>query len=480
MRQANAVEILAGLRAALDTATDDAERDHIRDMIETIRPLAALALRRVLTVEEQARVEDISHKLLAEAQQASSREGLEEMQHQAARAAEMEAVGASAAEKGAAENVAQTAQAHVSRLEEDIRRAGLDTEQAVRQKAADLDQEEKELEAAAAEERGLIAVQNKQLYREFNQIQQALRKEAERSEILRMSVGGARHTLKVQEDEAKAAAVRVAQLRAEARSAAGEPFVGEHLQKAAEREANELEANARRAVEEAKSSLTRARKAETANQREIRRAEKHLRKMEARGRAAEAEDANIQGNLDTALHFNQQARDDLARDAAEYAELLEAAKLTAAESAERAAAVPVIEAKLPVNAPKTRRRQRAAAAREAEEERAVDIIRRGLRAAGPAALAPPQEAEEERKDAPEPSRELDLTRVNKTELSALLEHLGVRGFTSVTKTRGAEGAKIGLEKLKDAETRGGVPPGTYRQVVGNIAKGLGPSSGISV
>ena len=63
-------EIVAGLRAALESAESDEERDVLNEQLATLRPFVLLSKKRPLTDEEQGIVDEIGRALLAQAESA--------------------------------------------------------------------------------------------------------------------------------------------------------------------------------------------------------------------------------------------------------------------------------------------------------------------------------------------------------------------------------------------------------------------------
>ena len=61
-------EIVAGLRAALESAESDEERDTLNEQLATLRPFVLLSKKRALTDEEQGIVDEIGRALLAQAE----------------------------------------------------------------------------------------------------------------------------------------------------------------------------------------------------------------------------------------------------------------------------------------------------------------------------------------------------------------------------------------------------------------------------
>ena len=66
----NIEEIVAGLRAALESAESDEERDVLNEQLATLRPFVLLSKKRPLTDEEQGIVDEIGRALLAQAESA--------------------------------------------------------------------------------------------------------------------------------------------------------------------------------------------------------------------------------------------------------------------------------------------------------------------------------------------------------------------------------------------------------------------------
>ena len=63
-------EIVAGLRAALESAESDEERDVLNEQLATLRPFVLLSKKRPFTDEEQGIVDEIGRALLAQAESA--------------------------------------------------------------------------------------------------------------------------------------------------------------------------------------------------------------------------------------------------------------------------------------------------------------------------------------------------------------------------------------------------------------------------
>ena len=63
-------EIVAGLRAALESSESDGERDILNEQLATLRPFVLLSKKRPLTDEEQGIVDEIGRALLAQAESA--------------------------------------------------------------------------------------------------------------------------------------------------------------------------------------------------------------------------------------------------------------------------------------------------------------------------------------------------------------------------------------------------------------------------
>ena len=63
-------EIVAGLRAALESSESDGERDILNEQLATLRPFVLLSKKRPLTDEEQSIVDEIGRALLAQAESA--------------------------------------------------------------------------------------------------------------------------------------------------------------------------------------------------------------------------------------------------------------------------------------------------------------------------------------------------------------------------------------------------------------------------
>ena len=61
---------MAGLRAALESAESDEERDVLNEQLATLRPFVLLSKKRPLTDEEQSIVDEIGRALLAQAESA--------------------------------------------------------------------------------------------------------------------------------------------------------------------------------------------------------------------------------------------------------------------------------------------------------------------------------------------------------------------------------------------------------------------------
>jgi len=70
----NIEEIVAGLRAALESAESDEERDVLNEQLATLRPFVLLSKKRPLTDEEQSIVDEIGRALLAQAEGAAKGE----------------------------------------------------------------------------------------------------------------------------------------------------------------------------------------------------------------------------------------------------------------------------------------------------------------------------------------------------------------------------------------------------------------------
>jgi hypothetical protein len=70
----NIEEIVAGLRAALESAESDEERDVLNEQLATLRPFVLLSKKRALTDEEQSIVDEIGRALLAQAEGAAKGE----------------------------------------------------------------------------------------------------------------------------------------------------------------------------------------------------------------------------------------------------------------------------------------------------------------------------------------------------------------------------------------------------------------------
>jgi hypothetical protein len=412
VRPANVAEVMAGLRAALESASNDDERENIKDLMEQLRPIAAIAARRALAPDEQAVVNKVAQEVLGEAEREVAEQAGEEREHQAARAAEFAGIEEQKAANVAAENEGEEAGRHAAKISEeaDTLERELVEARKGRRRALAYAAEQKE-----REERASIEAENAlRIAHDIEQEQERL------ADDLRQ--GAADH---------KAAKRDVIQLSLDARALTkghrGVPVTARKKEEAARMIRTAAELRERIASNEQAAAEVGARLALLQSEKE---------ELITRGRflSGEARTAEAQGRDAVALAQR------IADDAPAAAERLQRLKDEATEATDIAvgaqfAALMQDEPgapKLPEKAPRTRRRKKAAGAKAEENARAVAVIREALsplqataaEALGKVGRPPP---EEERKSSAQ-----GLPReITKTGIWGVLNALGMKRIAGV-------------------------------------------------